>query len=324
MIVLVLRGIPMFPVKYNSGDVSKGDFADILGDVPESSVWLANFTSRQTRRTYKMAILHFVAAMGFDSEDHWHKVKPALVIAWREMMVESGLSDRTIQTRLSALSSLFNHLCEKQIVADNPVRSVRRPQVNSDQVTSVALSRKQAVALLDAPPRDTLIGLRNRAILATFLYTGSRIESICQLRVKDFFDDSGYMVLDFKVKGGRIKRVALNPRHISILKHYLMKTGLDTATESALFGRMKGKGRGEKMTQANVRYIVKKYARIAGLSEKITPHSARATFITEALDAGVPIEQVQRTVDHKNIATTKMYDKREFKHRDSATFKVNY
>ena len=57
---------------------------------------------------------------------------------------------------------------------------------------------------------------------------------------------------------------------------------------------------------------------------KYTVPRTRATFITEALDAGVPIEQVQRTVDHKNIATTKMYDKREFNHRDSATFKVNY
>jgi len=61
-----------------------------------------------------------------------------------------------------------------------------------------------------------------------------------------------------------------------------------------------------------------------GLSDRITPHSARATFITEALETGVPIEQVQATVDHKTITTTKMYDKRRISHRDSATFKVSY
>ena len=178
--------------------------------------------------------------------------------------------------------------------------------------------------MLDAPARDKPVGIRDRAILATFLYTGARIESICQLRVDDFFEDGGYMVLDFKVKGGRVTGVAPNPRHISILREYLRKFGLENATESALFGRMKGKGRGEKMTQSNMRKIVKKYAKLVGLSRKITPHSARATFITEALDAGVAIEDVQRTVDHKNIATTKMYDKRSFSHEKSATFRVTY
>ena len=56
----------------------------------------------------------------------------------------------------------------------------------------------------------------------------------------------------------------------------------------------------------------------------ITPHSARATFTTEALEKGVPIEAVQRTVGHSNISTTKMYDKRTLKHRESASFAVSF
>lgn len=314
----------MLPKKYNDSSVSRVDLTKVLSQIPESSVWLSNFTSERTRRTYQVAITEFVTALGVQSENQWREIKPAHVIAWREMMDDAGLSDRTIHTRLSALSSLFKHLCEKQIVRDNPVRSVRRPGVNSDQVESVVMTKKQAAALLDAPPADTLMGLRDRAILATFLYTGTRIESICQLKVKDFFEDGGYMVLNFKVKGGRIKRVALNSEHIAVLRQYLQKTGLEIDTESAFFGRMKGKGHGGKLSQRHVRNIVKKYARMIGLSDKITPHSARATFITEALEAGVPIEQVQNTVDHKNITTTKMYDKRRISHRDSATFKVHY
>jgi len=312
------------PIKVDGRGVSAKGISRALNNVPESSVWLANFTSGRTRRTYRMAILEFAAAMGFQAESDWREVKPAHVIAWRKSMEGRGMRDRTIHTRVSALSSLFKHLCEKQMVRDNPVRSVRRPQVNSDQVESVVMTKKQAAALLSAPPGDTLMGMRDRAIVATFLYTGARIESICQLKVKDFFEDGGYMVLDFKVKGGRIKRVALNAEHISILKAYLAKTGPERATESAFFGRMKGKGHGEKLSQRHVRNIIKKYARMTGLSDRVTPHSARATFITEALAAGVPIEQVQATVDHKTITTTKMYDKRRISHRDSATFKVSY
>jgi len=140
------------PIKVDGRGVSAKGISRALNNVPESSVWLANFTSGRTRRTYRMAILEFAAAMGFKSEDAWREVKPAHVIAWRKSMEGRGMSDRTIHTRVSALSSLFKHLCEKQMVRDNPVRSVRRPQVNSDQVESVVMTKKQAAALLSAPP----------------------------------------------------------------------------------------------------------------------------------------------------------------------------
>ena len=135
-------------LKLNKGPLVTSDSADALSRVSESSVWLANFTSDRTRYTYKMTVSHFAAAMGFSSEDDWCRVKPSHVIAWRELMKESGQSDRTIQTRLSALSSLFKHLCDKQIVGSNPVQAVKRPQVNSDQVKSVALKNRLASCLM--------------------------------------------------------------------------------------------------------------------------------------------------------------------------------
>ena len=292
--------------------------------VPESAVWLANFTSERTRRTYRNAIAEFVAVMGVCCEEDWTRIKPAHAIAWRERMRGENRSKRTIHTKLSALSSLFKHLKEKQVVVDNPVRDIRRPKVTTDQVASVVLTKAQALRLLQTPAGDTLIGLRDRAVLATFFYTGARIESVCRLRVKDFFEDGGYMVLEFAVKGGRNKRVAINQEHQAALRRYLVMAGHGDCGEAFLFGHVKRKGRGDGLKAWYVWSLVKKYARLAGLSAKVTPHSARATFITEALNAGVPIEQVQNTVDHKNIATTRMYDKRRVSYRESATFRVHY
>lgn len=95
--------------------------------------------------------------------------------------------------------------------------------------------------------------------------------------------------------------------------------------ESPLFlGVRSDRDNATHLTQRYLRKMVKKYACQVGLSEKVTPHSARATFITEALNAGVPIEQVQNTAGHKNITTTKMYDKRRISYRESATFRVHY
>lgn len=239
-------------------------------------------------------------------------------------MQQAGKSKRTIHTRLSALSSLFKHLCEKQVVSGNPVRDVKWPQASTDQVASVVLTRTQALRLLQSPPEDTLMGLRDRAILATFFYTGTRIESVCRLKVGDFFEDGGYMVLDFTVKGGRAKRVAINQEHIAAIRCYLSAADHGDDKDSPLFGHIKHKHHTGGLKQRYVRNLLQKYVRMVGLSDKITPHSARATFITQALEAGVPIEQVQNTVDHKNIATTRMYDKRRVSYRKSATFRVHY
>ncbi len=297
---------------------------DALAGVPESSVWLANFTSECTRRTYRQAITEFVAVMDIQDESDWKKIKPAHAIAWRESMKQHEKSKRTIHTRLSALSSLFKHLCEKQIVSENPVRDIKRPKIDVDRVKSIVLTRDQVRLMLDAPRADTLPGSRDRAMLATFFFTGARIESVCALKVGDFFEDRGYMVLDLRVKGGRRKRVAISQELQAKIRVYLETSGHGDQKNLPLFLAVKRKDKKAPLTQRYVRNLFQKYARETGLSAKVVPHSARATFITEALDAGTPIEMVQDTVDHKNIATTRMYDKRKVSYRESASFRVHY
>jgi site-specific recombinase XerD len=71
-------------------------------------------------------------------------------------------------------------------------------------------------------------------------------------------------------------------------------------------------------------YLFDKYVLKAGLPKIITPHSARATFITQALENNCDIKDVQNTVKHANIATTQMYDKRAQHHKDSASLIVKF
>ena len=70
--------------------------------------------------------------------------------------------------------------------------------------------------------------------------------------------------------------------------------------------------------------FVKKYAQQVGLPADICPHSARATFITEAYEAGVSGEAIQRTVGHASITTTEGYNHTAKKHRESASLAIRY
>lgn len=178
--------------------------------------------------------------------------------------------------------------------------------------------------MLDAPDLEKLIGLRDNAILHILFYTGCRRAEICHLKVKDFYEDGSYFVLNFLVKGGKRNLVAIYQEIVIALKQYLEKSGHGDQGETPLFLPMLHPEPVRHLTVRQLNNIFNKDSLQTKLPDRITPHSARATFTTEALERGIPVEAVQRTVCHSNISTTKMYDKRVLKHRENASFAVQF
>jgi len=295
-----------------------------LADIPEESVWLANFVSPRTKRTYQAAVQSFIAFHGFQSSDELRGIGQSHLIAWREHLIQSGASPRTVQNRLAAVSSLFKHLCEQQVATRNPATGVRRPKVSAQRVEAAVLTPEQVRNLLHAPQLDQLKGLRDRAILHVLFYTGCRINEVTTLKVKDFFEDGGYWVLDFILKGGKRNRIAIHQELQLALRAYLSESGHGAERDSPLFLAVQRRERRKPLTSRQISKLFHRYALEAGLPIGVTPHSARATFITEALDRKCPIEAVQASVGHSHIATTKMYDKRKLHYRESASFAVQY
>lgn len=296
----------------------------LLANVPAESVWLANFPSPRTRRTYRNAVSEFIAFHGITTEDGLRSVSQAHVIAWREALAAAGATPRTINNRLSAVSSLFKHLCEHQLASRNPATGVKRPRVNQAQVVSPALTPHQVRRMLDTPDTSTLKGLRDSAILHILFFTGCRISEVCHLTVGDLFEDSGYFVLEFTVKGGKRLRVAINQELQIVLRRYLAMAGHGLERNAPLLLPVQRASRRKPLNTRQINNIFHEYARLANAPDSVRPHSARATFITQALERKCPIEAVQRTVGHSKIATTQMYDKRHLNHRESASFAVSY
>lgn len=143
---------------------------DDLADVPAAIEWLANITNEKTRRACKRDVTEFSDFTGIKSPEELRTITRAHVIRWRQDLESCALSPASIRRKLSALSSLFDYLCERNAVASNPVDGVKRPIANGNGGSTPALGDAQARKLLDAPAADTLKGIRDRAILATLLY----------------------------------------------------------------------------------------------------------------------------------------------------------
>lgn len=298
-----------------------------LSSIPEESVWLKNFVSPRTRQTYLNAVREFIGFHSITDPEELREIDQAHVIVWRDFLIESGASPKTIHNRISAVSSMFKHLCERQAAKRNPTTGVRRPHVDSSQVKTPVITPEQVRKMLDGPSSEKLQGLRDQAVLHILFYTGCRISEVCSLRVKDFYEDGGYFVLDFLVKGGKRNRLAIHQELQIVLKKYLEASGHEHASDAPLILAAKKKsGRNElaPLCRQQMHNLFMRYAQKAGLPKGVRPHTARATFITQALEKKCPIEAVQRSVGHSRISTTQMYDKRTLKHRESASFAVVY
>src|SRR5260370_22368781 len=98
-----------------------------LADVPPELEWLANITNPKTRRAYKIDVSEFSAFAGLRGPAELRTVTRAHVIAWRKDLESRGLSPASIRRKLSALSSLFDYLCEQR-----RVRQSRRRRETAD------------------------------------------------------------------------------------------------------------------------------------------------------------------------------------------------
>ena len=183
---------------------------------------------------------------------------------------------------------------------------------------------EQVRQVLNAPDLETLKGLRDSAVLHILFYTGCRISEVGQLKVKDFYEDGGYFVLAFTVKGGKENKIAIHQALQIALHKYLSASGHGPEINSPLILSLQRANLRRHLTKVQLSRIFHKYAKKIGLPKGVRPHSARATFITQALENGDKIEAVQRSVGHSKINTTQMYDKRLVKHRESASFSVGW
>lgn len=301
---------------------------EALNRIPHFLEWLANLANPNTRRAYQADLVGFMRFVGLAHPEEFARVTRAHVIAWRKDLERQALQPATIRRRLSAVSELFEFLCEENSVDRNPVHGVRRPKEGANEGKTPALADAQAKRLLNAPDASTLKGRRDRAILAVLLYHALRRGELCRLRAKDYEVRRGVPTLVVQGKGSRLRYLPIHPLAASLIEDYLEAAGHREDLEGALFRPVcnpRGTLERPLTGQAIYRNVVKHHALAARIPVRsIRPHCLRATAATNALEHGADIAKVRDWLGHSTISTTQLYDKRRHRPEDSPTFKVEY
>ena len=166
------------------------------------------------------------------------------------------------------------------------------------------LSPDAVERLLAAPLTSDRFFLRDRALLETLYATGGRASEVVGLRVEDLYLDSAFCKC--LGKGSKQRIVPLGEPAVKALRAYLgdVRPGLVKAGEVPWVFVSRG---GRKLTREMLWVLVKKYARRAGLSGRVSPHTLRHSFATHLLAGGADLRAVQELLGHANIRTTQHY-----------------
>ncbi len=299
-----------------------------LSDVPAAMVWLANIDNANTRRAYESDVNTFVVFCGVETPCELRIVTRAHIIAWRGVLEAQELAPATIRRKLSAVSSLFDYLCNENAVEHNPVSGVKRPAADNNEGKTPALSDAQARKLLQAPAGLGLKARRDRAIIATYLFHALRRSELAGLKVGSLQERRGVMHLTVFGKGSKTRYVPMHPAALEAIAGYLDFAGHAEDRKGSLFRPVRNNTTGtleDAITGDGIYKMVKRYALKAGvLVEGLCLHALRATAATNALEHSADIAFVQGWLGHSNISTTRLYDRRRSRPEDSPTFKVSY
>ena len=216
---------------------------------------------------------------------------------------EGGLNKTSIARTLACLRTFYTYLCKQEIMEYNPVKLIRTPKL--DKRLPSFLEIDEIEKLLAVPDVKTFQGARDRAILETMYSSGLRISELSQLSMKDITLSGG--VAHIKGKGRKERIAPIGSYAVNAIKDYLparskLLQKLKRNTDAVFINK-----NGGRLGVRNIRRLLTKYVRIAGITKKVSPHTLRHSFATHLLNRGADLRSVQELLGHSNIATTQIY-----------------
>ena len=216
------------------------------------------------------------------------------------------LKPKTRNYYLIALRAFLKYMRKRGVESFNPERIelAKVPERSLDLISSAELTR-----LIEAPDLASLSGLRDKAILELLFSTGLRVSELCALSQEDV--DLSRDEFSVRGKGDKVRVVFLSDTARDAIRAYLKeRKDFDDAMFIQYGKNAKADAVNNKdlrLTPRSVQRIIKRYATIAGITRKVTPHKLRHCFATDLLHNGADLRSVQALLGHANIATTQIY-----------------
>jgi integrase/recombinase XerD len=272
----------------------------------------AHIRNPHTRRAYHNAALRFSEWCQRKGIGELGQVETIHVSAYIEEFSQSHARP-TVKQHLAAIKMLFDWLVLGQVIPANPAAIVRGPAHSQKKGKTPVLTAEETRELLDSIETNTLIGLRDRALIALLVYSFSRVGAAVKMRVEDHYTQGRRGWVRLHEKGGKRHEMPAHHNLDSYLEEYVTAAGIAADAKGPLFRTVRGKTgqlTRNPMRQQDVHRMIRQRAAATGIRTQIGCHTFRATGITAYLKNGGKLEVAQQMAAHESSRTTGLYDRR--------------
>jgi len=261
--------------------------------------WVESGLSENTLAAYGSDLNIFVK---------WLNGKPVLevteqdVFAFLESRYKEGVGSRSSARILSSLRRFFGYFQREGAIKKNPTDLIEAPHIG--RTLPESLSETDIDLLLDAPEIANILGYRDKVMLELLYATGLRVSELITLQFEQVNFRQGFVRVIGK--GNKERLVPVGEQALEWLENYMIDARADILGDRQcdfLFVTKRGGG----MTRQAFWYIIKRYAKKAGINKHLSPHTLRHAFATHLLNHGADLRVVQLLLGHSDLSTTQIY-----------------
>ena len=265
--------------------------------------------SPRTLEIYRGSICEFYDFLSPSAEESEEDLLlPAQIRGFIAESMKSGLSSRTINLKLSAISSYCNFLVKRGVIKANPVKRVQRPKEVKRLPEFYTTSAMDSYFNSEFE-RDDLFALRDRLVVTTLYCTGMRRAELASLRISDW--DRSRSIFRVTGKGDKVREIPVPDSLVPHLDTYLSM--LESYYSDNEKKRLFLTDTGQPMYLSFVNKIVKReLSSSKGISGRKTPHILRHSFATHLLNNGADLNSIKEVLGHSSLAATQVYTHNSF------------
>lgn len=289
--------------------------------------FLLDQRSEHTRRAYGKDLKRLVQflidrklRLGVESIDR------SVIIAYKDSLLSEGLEHTTIDRHLASLRSFFRWLVEDGVLTKNPAENVRFLNPKRESRTN-GFTDAEVRTVLEGPDLHRKTGALHYAVLMMLFYCGMRRSELCDLRTTHIGFEREQHFLRLRGKGNSERIIVLIEPVWNALQFYVQMVRKDLTVDQHLFTPIRNNRTqvaNKSLDPSMIFYIVTKYAKRAGIANRVSPHSCRATAISNARDHQVPDRAIQEFAGWSSPSMITRYDKRKSALEKSAVHSISY
>ena len=280
---------------------------EALMDLFAEHLSLERRLSNYTVRNYRHALVNFFAWLR--SQVDWQGDLSVISKPFvRSYLVEEQrrLSRRTLRNHVSGIRMFFKFCMERKLAERNPFLGLTLPKVAKTlpkflTETQTDLLLSQPIKLIETDALEPFVAWRDRIVLEILYGGGVRVSELVGLNYGDL--DLRRATARVTGKGNKQRLCPVGENAIHCVRHFRSEFAQDSSIDAPLIVNRVGK----RLSVRSVQIMLKKYLRMAGLPDDLTPHKLRHSYATHMLDNGADLRSVQELLGHANLSTTQIY-----------------